>query len=698
MAVVAAAVSGLSLTVIIIVSIILFHNTDNVKKNTEESMKSIVDQINDAQYYAYKFDKNQEDILNKNKQYMQKLDRNTNETNARMTAHVAKINTDMNQLRSDSVLKKEINAGIPFAKIGTIQLGDDYTLRGANGVVSIKNKDFSKDHGIAVSRITSTQNATFNGPMNITGDTNIVGNVTISGGVSEWNPQRLATTFNTSSDKKNYIAGDTIIRGNTDNKGDMNIGRNMNVQGRLHFKDSTYDTKSSLEANSSDSYYLEKKIDSLNSSSLRLTLKDDNDESFQIWGGSCATGDCEGEGKMKHKLSVDGNLWTAGNIDSQSIAGRDSVRSGQSYMSSTGNVYVPNKIGVGVDPVNSPHKLNIADNTQGEWAGKISNGSTSVLIAHGNGNGLRIQNSKSSTENALDVYSANGELLRVASNGIVQVGKEDGSGLTDLRSRNLTIGRPHQNVGASIYLAGTGGDEGWDHTVIESRTWGGNDKSELLLFKGNDPKNGCSGDCGPDRVRIRAAEIDFDVYKDHTTDRNSENIVAKVTADRIVTPKIQLGDKFLLSGVGDVANNDEWLRLINKDNTGYYGGFASAKMWTANGAVTGSDARMKRDITDVSVADKERLMELKPKKYVMKDSGKRDYGFIAQDVEKVYPDLVQDGPNGLKSLNYSGILPLVVENIKDIRKTVPSQNKLCIGDTCMDEKEFIKLKKVLSGV
>eukprot|EP00798_Chlamydomonas_sp_ICE-L_P005894 gene5894-biopygen13231 len=43
---------------------------------------------------------------------------------------------------------------------------------------------------------------------------------------------------------------------------------------------------------------------------------------------------------------------------------------------------------------------------------------------------------------------------------------------------------------------------------------------------------------------------------------------------------IKLGDKWTLSGVGDKHGNDDWLRLFNKDGTGYYGGLAAGRLWS----------------------------------------------------------------------------------------------------------------------
>lgn len=41
------------------------------------------------------------------------------------------------------------------------------------------------------------------------------------------------------------------------------------------------------------------------------------------------------------------------------------------------------------------------------------------------------------------------------------------------------------------------------------------------------------------------------------------------------------------------------------------------------------------------------------------------YGFIAQEVERVLPQLVTTTPDGLKALNYDGIIPFLVEAIKE---------------------------------
>lgn len=54
--------------------------------------------------------------------------------------------------------------------------------------------------------------------------------------------------------------------------------------------------------------------------------------------------------------------------------------------------------------------------------------------------------------------------------------------------------------------------------------------------------------------------------------------------DTARTDAVQLGDKWRLSGVGDAHGNDNWLRLFNKDGTGYRGGLAAMDLWSGGNA------------------------------------------------------------------------------------------------------------------
>jgi hypothetical protein len=50
--------------------------------------------------------------------------------------------------------------------------------------------------------------------------------------------------------------------------------------------------------------------------------------------------------------------------------------------------------------------------------------------------------------------------------------------------------------------------------------------------------------------------------------------------------------------------------------------------------------------------------------------GKRTYGLIAQDVQKVLPLSVEDRADGYKGVNYESVIPLLVESIKELQSRV----------------------------
>ena len=72
-----------------------------------------------------------------------------------------------------------------------------------------------------------------------------------------------------------------------------------------------------------------------------------------------------------------------------------------------------------------------------------------------------------------------------------------------------------------------------------------------------------------------------------------------------------------------------------------------------------SDRRLKKDIKEFPniLAS---FKEMNGYSYVMKDGEKRKYGVMAQEVEKFYPDIIQETSEGYKTVDYMGLIgPLV---------------------------------------
>lgn len=149
-----------------------------------------------------------------------------------------------------------------------------------------------------------------------------------------------------------------------------------------------------------------------------------------------------------------------------------------------------------------------------------------------------------------------------------------------------------------------------------------------------------------------------------------------------------------------------YYNYIDGKYAGFFYGNVKVSNGTINGTVTSSsDARLKEDIEEI--ADTERgddgsviskLRLLTPVSYRYKDMNagkergtyvdkdgkevelpeekpcqvmtKRHFGFVAQELQQVYPDLVYENDNGYLSVNYTELIPILVQSIKELKSEI----------------------------
>ena len=59
---------------------------------------------------------------------------------------------------------------------------------------------------------------------------------------------------------------------------------------------------------------------------------------------------------------------------------------------------------------------------------------------------------------------------------------------------------------------------------------------------------------------------------------------------------------------------------------------------------------------------------INPVSFTWKDTGSLSYGVIAQEIEKVLPTIVAiNQDNGLKSVSYDQLIPILVQAIKELK-------------------------------
>ena len=86
---------------------------------------------------------------------------------------------------------------------------------------------------------------------------------------------------------------------------------------------------------------------------------------------------------------------------------------------------------------------------------------------------------------------------------------------------------------------------------------------------------------------------------------------------------------------------------------------------TATSLVAPSDRRLKKNIRPLENS-LEKILKLRGVSFNWKQSGKKDIGLIAQEVETVYPELVSVNTLGQRAISYYGLLAPITETIREI--------------------------------
>ena len=103
-----------------------------------------------------------------------------------------------------------------------------------------------------------------------------------------------------------------------------------------------------------------------------------------------------------------------------------------------------------------------------------------------------------------------------------------------------------------------------------------------------------------------------------------------------------------------------------------------------------SDARLKANIVSLG-STLSKLLQIDGKSYTMKkdESEKQKIGLLAQDIEKVFPELVSES-HGIKSVNYQGLVPVLINALKE------QQNEIEILK--QQQSEIDELKTMLKAI
>jgi hypothetical protein len=141
---------------------------------------------------------------------------------------------------------------------------------------------------------------------------------------------------------------------------------------------------------------------------------------------------------------------------------------------------------------------------------------------------------------------------------------------------------------------------------------------------------------------------------------------------------------------------------------------AEGWLWTSQGGYIGSDSTLKENIIPISES-LQKITKLKAVQYnykptILADTDSIQFttkksdiikqkriGLLAQDVEKVFPEVVKTMPDGMKAISYTDLIPVLIQALQEQQAIIHAQsiqiknieNKI---DICCITQEKPKLK------
>ncbi len=115
------------------------------------------------------------------------------------------------------------------------------------------------------------------------------------------------------------------------------------------------------------------------------------------------------------------------------------------------------------------------------------------------------------------------------------------------------------------------------------------------------------------------------------------------------------------------ANDDSTTRI---ENLVFNGGSGNTCAVNASTGITcSSDERLKTDIADLASNTLDAITQLRTVKYKWNsgpETTRTHIGFIAQNIQQFFPELVTQNTDGMLSVNYANITPVLAEGIKEL--------------------------------
>lgn len=259
------------------------------------------------------------------------------------------------------------------------------------------------------------------------------------------------------------------------------------------------------------------------------------------------------------------------------------------------------------------------------------------------------------------------ERMRINAAGKIGIGTSSPATMLHIENSNvLGSGNPGSSTVPNLYIFNSNNSSSDASAIATIRTNGISGGKPFLTWDVNGVSGFSMGINNPNGQLIINNTWDFTVG----TATNNLMIFNRTGPSRVIIPAY------------NGSYTSDW-------PSGWGGGFTTFDISCAsiyyNGLVQRSDLRLKKDISPLSQDIVNKYLKLNPVTYYWKDKAldqKLQYGLIAQETEKIFPELVSTATDEMqtKSINYQDLhaisLKVIQEQQKQIETLLKNQNKL----------------------
>ena len=317
--------------------------------------------------------------------------------------------------------------------------------------------------------------------------------------------------------------------------------------------------------------------------------------------------------------------------------------------------------------------------TQGQWSTDLTisektPAQAAALWPGPDHNGMGATGWGSFTAGAYNRASGNGAFV----GGFHNVAGPTGSDITSINGNSIgqtAFGYGTQATGNASFSAGEGTEASGSHGVVFGKnTVASGSFSTALGFETDATDYGSfvigsynsSGSSATSAASFSTSAPAFVIGNGTASNAKSDAFKVLFNGNTTVAGDITVTGNDMTFGNGEtISNASDGTVTITSETVSLSSNATIGNDLTVSGdVVVSSDARLKANIVSLG-STLARLLLIDGKTYTMKKDGKQKIGVLAQDIQKVFPELVSEDDNEMLAVNYQGLVPVLINALKE---------------------------------